>query len=130
VWVEGAVVQITNVTPGETVSKPICAMPAESFGKIEELEEHVGAFECRDILLESGNCISVVETHCFMPDSGKWIPVQNLTSGLRLKTHNGTVGIKSVTTRTTAYTGKVYNLKIEGSDQYMIGDDAVIVRDY
>lgn len=130
VWVEGAVVQITDVTPGQTIGGFSWPVATGSVGQIKELEEHVGAFECRDIVLESGNCISVVEAHCFMLDSGKWIPAQNLTSGLRLKTLHGTVGIKSVTTRTTAYTGRVYNLKIQGSDQYMVGNDALIVRDY
>ena len=28
------------------------------------------------------------------------------------------------------FTGKVYNLKIQGSNQYMVGMDAAIVRDY
>ncbi|UCC97725.1 MAG: type II secretion system protein [Phycisphaerales bacterium] len=123
VWVNGQLVQIS--TAGQSVGKQICATSS-----LEKVEEHQGTFECRDIVLESGSCISVVDAHCFMLDSGKWIAAQNLTSGLRLKTQNGTVGIKSVTTRTTAYTGKVYNLKVQGSDQYMVGNDAVIVRDY
>jgi hypothetical protein len=65
-----------------------------------------------------------------MLDSGQWIAAQNLTSGLRLKTLTRTVGIKSVTTRAVPYTGKVYNLKVQSSDHYMVGKDAVIVRDY
>jgi hypothetical protein len=81
-------------------------------------------------VLESGNTIGVVDAHCFMLDSGRWIAAQNLTSGLRLKTLTGTVGIKSVTKRAVPYTGKVYNLKVKSSDQYMVGKDVVIVRDY
>ena len=65
-----------------------------------------------------------------MLDSGKWIAAQDLKSGLRLKTLNGTVGIKSVTIRETPYIGKVYNLKVRNSDQYAAGRDGVIVRDY
>ncbi len=111
--VDGKLVQISNVTAGLTISK---------------VEEHEGTFLCRDILLESGNTIGVVAAHCFMLDCGQWVAAQNLTSGQRLKTLTGTVGIKSITTRN--YTGKVYNLKIQGSDQYMVGEDSVIVRDF
>jgi prepilin-type N-terminal cleavage/methylation domain-containing protein len=117
-WVDGKVMQISQVTMSQTVGS-FC---------LEQVQEHTGTFECRDVVLESGNTISVVDAHCFMLDSGQWIAAQNLTSGLRLKTLSGTVGIKSVTTRT--YTGKVYNLKVSGSDQYMVGADAVIVRDF
>jgi prepilin-type N-terminal cleavage/methylation domain-containing protein len=111
--VNGKFVQISKVTTGLTISK---------------VEEHEGTFLCRDIVLESGNTISVVDAHCFMTDSGQWVNAPNLTTGLRLKTLTGTVGIKSITTRN--YTGKVYNLKIQGSDQYMVGKDCVIVRDF
>jgi prepilin-type N-terminal cleavage/methylation domain-containing protein len=124
VWVGGQLVQISSVTAG----RQLCVTPGLEL--VENVQEHLGTFECRDVVLESGNCISVVDAHCFMLDSGQWIAAQNLTSGLRLKTLSGTVGIKSVTVRTTPYTGKVYNLKVQGSDQYMVGSDAVIVRDY
>jgi hypothetical protein len=40
------------------------------------------------------------------------------------------VTIKSVTLRSTPYTGKVYNLKVKDSEQYMVGKDKVIVRDW
>jgi hypothetical protein len=111
--VNGKNVQISKVTAGL---------------KISEVQEHEGTFLCRDILLESGNTISVVDAHCFMTDAGQWVAAQNLISGQRLKTLTGTVGIKSISTRN--YTGKVYNLKITGSDQYMVGEDSVIVRDF
>jgi parallel beta-helix repeat protein len=111
--VDGRLVQIRNVTVSRT---------------IESVQEHEGTFVCRDIVLESGNTISVVDAHCFMTDSGQWVAAQNLTTSLRLKTMTGTVGIKSITTR--RYTGKVYNLKIQNSEKYMVGKDSVIVRDY
>jgi prepilin-type N-terminal cleavage/methylation domain-containing protein len=111
--VNGKNIQISQVIAGRT---------------IEAVQEHEGTFLCRDIVLDSGNTIGVVDSHCFMLDSGQWIPAQNLTSSHRLKTLTGTVGIKSITTR--SYTGKVYNLKIQGSDQYMVGEDSVIVRDF
>ncbi len=125
VWVDGKLVQISKVTTGQTVGKKFCGSSS-----LEQVQEHEGTFECRDIALESGNTIGVVDAHCFMLDSGRWIAAQNLTSGLRLKTLTGTVGIKSVTKRAVPYTGKVYNLKVKSSDQYMVGKDVVIVRDY
>jgi formylglycine-generating enzyme required for sulfatase activity/protocatechuate 3,4-dioxygenase beta subunit len=130
VWVNGKVVQISRVGLGRTVGNLGCAVPTAAFGQIERLEEHVGTFECRDIVLQNGNCISVVDAHFFMLDSGRWIAAQDLRNGLRLKTLNGTVGIKSVTTRPTPFVDKVYNLKVKSSDQYMVGKDGVIVRDY
>jgi len=111
--VNGKLVEISQVTAGQTISS---------------VEEHEGTFLCRDIVLDSGNSISVVDAHCFMLDSGQWVAAQNLTTSQRLKTLTGTVGIKSISTR--SYTGKVYNLKIQGSDQYMVGEDSVIVRDF
>jgi prepilin-type N-terminal cleavage/methylation domain-containing protein len=114
VWIDGQMEQICNVTPSM---------------QVEELEEHTGSWECRDIVLESGNSISVVESHLFMLESGLWINAQDLRSGMTLKTQNGSIAIKSVTTRQTPYVGTVYNVK-SNTDQYMVGEDAVIVRDY
>ncbi len=130
VWINGAIVPISNVARGQTVGTLTRAVPAVPFGLVYRIEEHEGAFECRDIVLDSGNLISVVDAHCFMLDSGKWIAVHDLRAGQRLKTIAGTVAIKSVTTRATPYVGKVYNLKIADSDRYTVGKDGVIVRDY
>ncbi|MCH7559461.1 MAG: hypothetical protein IIB56_18690, partial [Planctomycetes bacterium] len=96
VWVDGALVQISNVVSGQMVGGPHCDLATDCLEQIETVEEHEGTFECRDIVLESGNRISVVDAHCFMLDSGQWIAAQDLRSGLRLKTLSGTVGIKSV----------------------------------
>ena len=65
-----------------------------------------------------------------MLDSGRWIAAQDLRSGWRFKTLDGAVTIKSVTTSTIPFVGKVYNLKIKGSDRYVVEKDGVIVRDY
>jgi len=130
VWVNGALVQISNVVSGQMVGKSHCDLATDCLGQIETIEEHEGTFECRDIVLESGNRISVVDVHCFLLDSGQWIAAQDLRSGLRLKTLNGKVGIKSVSTRAAPFVGKVYNLKIKGADQYFAGKDRLIVRDY
>jgi prepilin-type N-terminal cleavage/methylation domain-containing protein/prepilin-type processing-associated H-X9-DG protein len=128
VWVDGSLVQISKVTTGQTVGKTKCLAGATE--QIEAVQEHEGTFECRDIALENGNTISVVDSHCFMLDNGQWIAAQDLKAGLKLKSSNGPVGIKSVTMRSQPYVGKVYNLKIRNSDQYMVGNDGVFVRDF
>jgi hypothetical protein len=125
VWAGDKLIQISKVAAGQTVGKQFCGL-----SYLEQVEEHEGTFECLDIMLESGNTIGVVDAHCFMLESGQWIAAQNLRTGLRLKTPTGTVGIRSVTKRAVPYTGKVYNLKVKSSDQYMVGKDMVIVRDY
>ena len=130
VWVNGMVVPILNVAREQTVGHIARAVPTAPFGQIEAIEEHVGTFECRDIVLENGNRISVVDAHCFMLDSGQWIAAPDLRNGQRLRTLDGTIGIKSVTTRATPFVGKVYNLRVKNLDRYMVGKDAVIVRDY
>ena len=120
VWVDGQTVQISSITAGLTLT---------ASAQVEKLEVHEGSWECRDIVLESGNTISVVESHLFMLESGVWVHAQNLHSGMTLKTQTGTVTIKSVTTRVAPYVGTVYNVK-SSNHQYMVGEDAVIVRDY
>jgi len=124
VWTNGALVPISTVALG----KSICGI--NSLSKIQEVQEHNGTFTCYDVLLESGNCLSVAENHYFMTESGRWISLKNLKAGINLKTSKGTIEIKSVTKRPMPYTGKVYNLKVAGSDRYLVGKDAVIVRDY
>lgn len=130
VWINGMLLPIDKVKQGQTCGKAGCLTSTAHFGQIEKIEVHEGKFECRDILLVSRNRISVVDKHCFMLDSGKWIAAQNLRSGLRLKTLNGTVVIKNVINRLEPFVGKVYNLRVKDSNQYMVGKDGVIVRDY
>jgi hypothetical protein len=130
VWVNGSLVQISNAVSWQMVGETYCDLAMSCLEKIEKVQEHEGTFECRDIMLESGNRISVVDAHCFMLDSGQWIAAQNLTSGLRLKTLTGAVGIKSVAIRAVPFVGKVYNLKVKGADRYLVGEDGLIVRDY
>ncbi|MFB0551849.1 MAG: hypothetical protein ACETWQ_00920, partial [Phycisphaerae bacterium] len=127
VWVNGALVQISKVTAGQTVGKVGCLTMAV---QIEKLQEHEGTFECRDIVLENGNCISVVDAHCFMLDSGRWVAAPDLRSGLMLKSLKGPIGIKSVVKRPAPYVGKVYNLKVKDGEQYLVGQDGVVVRDW
>lgn len=124
VWVDGALVAISKVGTGQN----ICLM--NNLSKIHEVQEHEGTFECHDILLQSGNRIGVAGCHYFLTGSGEWVAVQNLKTGTKLQTPKGSIAIVSVTKRLTPYMGKVYNLKVEGSDRYLVGKDAVIVRDY
>jgi hypothetical protein len=124
VWSNGELIQISKVIVGRTVG---CLATS---GQIEKLQEHQGSFECRDITLENSNRISVVDAHRFMLDSGKWIAAPNLRSGMKLKSMKGAINIKSVVTRAIPFVGKVYNLKIDGSEQYFVGKDGVIVRDW
>ncbi|MBW7988636.1 MAG: prepilin-type N-terminal cleavage/methylation domain-containing protein [Planctomycetes bacterium] len=126
VWVNGTMVKISKVAAGQTIGKANCLAAAS----LEKLEVHQGSWVCRDITLENGNSISVVDAHCFMLDSGKWVAAQNLESSMSLKTLNGTVAIKSVVTRAMPFVGNVYNLKISNSDQYNVGKDGVVVRDF
>jgi prepilin-type N-terminal cleavage/methylation domain-containing protein len=126
VWVDGATVKISEAVAGQSIGKANCLASAS----LEKLEEHQGSFECRDITLENGNKISVVEAHCFKLDSGKWINAQNLENGMKLQSLNGTVKIKSVVKRAMPFVGNVYNLKISNSDQYNVGKDGVVVRDF
>ncbi|MBN2313969.1 MAG: hypothetical protein JXM79_08560, partial [Sedimentisphaerales bacterium] len=129
IWVDGMLMPISVVSVGKCIELPAKSL-LPSLGRIQELQEHEGIFECYDIVLESGNRIAVAENHFFLAESGQWIALQNLTDGMRLQTPNGSVGIVGVIKRATPYIGKVYNLLIEGSDRYLVGKDAIIVRDY
>ncbi|MEJ2648233.1 MAG: hypothetical protein P8016_07490, partial [Sedimentisphaerales bacterium] len=98
--------------------------------KIQRLDEHEGTFECRDIYLENGNRISVVDSHRFMLDSGLWIGAEYLRSGLKLKSLNGPVNITKVVKREIPLVGKVYNVKVQTGEQYLVGEDGLVVRDW
>jgi len=130
VWVDGALVQMSKAATGQAVGKFNCAAVTASLEQIEGVQEHEGVFECRDIVLENGNSISVVGSHCFLLDDGQWEMATKLMSGLKLKSLNGPIGIKYVAKRTMPFVGKVYNLKVKDSHQYLVGQDAVVVRDY
>ena len=123
VWVDGKFVPISTVSIGQTAG-------TSSTSIVEKLQEHVGMYDCRDVILENGNSISVVESHYFLLESGIWIASQNLQSGMKLKTMNGAITIESIRKREMPYVGKVYNVKVSGTHRYMVGEDAVIVRDY
>ncbi len=124
VWSSSALVPISKIALGQSIRG------MNSLSKIQEVQEHKGTFTCYDVLLESGNCLSVAENHYFLTKSGQWISLKNLKTAIRLQTPKGSIAIVSVTKRPMPYVGKVYNLKVEGSDRYLVGKDAIIVRDY
>jgi hypothetical protein len=124
VWTNGALLPISKITSGQSMNV------FDSIKKVEEVQEHTGTFTCYDILLESGRIITVAENHYFMTDSGRWLSLENLKAGTRLKTSKDSIGIKCITQQPMSNTGKVYNLKIKEADRYMVGEDAIIVRDY
>ncbi|MFC1636219.1 right-handed parallel beta-helix repeat-containing protein [Planctomycetota bacterium] len=133
VWVDGALIPISSVSVGGCVgrmnrTKGKDASPDS--GRVLELQGHEGIFECYDIILESGNCLAVAENHYFLTESGQWIALQNLRAGTRLQTPRGSIRIVKINKRSMPYIGKVYNLRIEGSGRYLVGKDAIIVRDY
>ncbi len=134
VWVDGALVPISEVAPGCSVGgrDPAAARLLEAAGTqvVADIQEHEGAFECRDILLENGNSVSVVDSHCFMLHSGQWAAAQDLRAGMILRSLHGLVPVASVTKRRTPFAGKVYNLKIENGDRYFVGEDGLVVRDF
>ena len=130
VWVDGSLVEISSAEAGQKLGKADCISVTVEAQKIEAVQEHEGSYTCRDVELDSGNTISVVDAHCFMLDSGRWVAAQDLKSGMKLRTQNGSVSIESVVVRPEPFAGKVYNLKMEGTDRYPVGKDGVIVRDY
>ncbi len=136
VWINGALVQISRVAAGQNVGKPdgaavaLCVEKPASLKQIERVQEHEGTFECYDIVLESGNRISVASSHLFLVDSGQWIRVQNLRSGSKLQSLKSPISIKSIVKRAMPFVGKVYNLKVKGGERYFVGKDGVIVRDW
>jgi hypothetical protein len=136
VWVNGALVRMSNVSLGQNVGRidgasvGSSSVPLPYLGEVEKVQEHEGTFVCYDVLLDSGNCISVAENHYFLAESGRWISLQNLKTGAKLQTAKGSTGIISVTRRPMPHVGNVYNLKVEGSDRYLVGEDGLIVRDY
>jgi prepilin-type N-terminal cleavage/methylation domain-containing protein len=139
VWIDGALVQISKVVPGQIVEKPLSNQVAATLHKsvysheIESIIEHdetEGSWQQYDIVLENGNCISVAEVHFFLLDSGRWASVQELTSSSKLVCLEGPVAVDRVVKRELPCMGKVYNLKVKNSDRYLVGKDGIVVRDW
>jgi len=130
VWIEGKLVQISDAVSGQ-IAGLSGREPTTSFlGQIEKIQEHEGSFERYDILLQTGDCISVAESHYFLTDSDRWIRVQDLKVGSRLKSLYGPVRVNQITKRQKPYAGKCYNLKIKGTDHYFVGQEGIIACDW
>lgn len=81
-------------------------------------------------MLQTGDCISVAESHYFLTDSEQWIRVQDLKNGSRLKSLNAPVIVSRIIKRQKPYAGKSYNLKIKGAAHYFVGQDGIAARDW
>ena len=139
VWVDGAPIQIAAVVAGQVVSKPINARTVASLQQtvcsrqIEGLDIHdesEGSWTRYDVVLETGNCITVANSHYFLLESGRWALVQELAGGSRLVCLEGPITVKSVIKSAAPSVGKVYNLKVRNGERYLVGKDGVIVRDW
>jgi prepilin-type N-terminal cleavage/methylation domain-containing protein len=127
-WVDGAMVPISNVAAGQTVRSPAGGATTH---QVELVQVHPGLWtECHDVILETGECITVIGAHLFRLASGRFVHVQQLRQGSELDTIDGTVKVAWVVKRTTPYVGPVYNLKIEDADEYFVGKTGVVVRDF
>jgi hypothetical protein len=124
VWIDGNLIPISKVVSGQVFR---CG---DDQSEVGEIQVHDGTFTCYDIVLESGNCITVAECHYFMTVFGQWLAVHDLKTGTRLKTEDGDVSVTTIARRPESYEGKVFNLRVKGSDRYLVGKDAIVVRDY
>jgi prepilin-type N-terminal cleavage/methylation domain-containing protein len=124
VWVDGKLVPILEVASGQKIGN------LDSIAAIEWIQEHgVGSYDCYDILLESGNSITVVHSHYFMTACGEWVPVEKLCSGSQLQSMNGPISVISVVKRAMPFVGNAYNLKVEGANLFFVGEDGVAAVD-
>ena len=139
VWIDGKLVSISKVVPGQTVEKPSTLRTLAHLQKevcshvvcgVNEHDESEGPWECYDVILATGNRIRVADSHFFLLDSGRWARVQELTSGSELASLEGPVAVVSVTKEANLSFGKVYNLRVKNSEQYLVGEDGIIVRDW
>jgi len=139
VWVDGKMVEIAKVAAGQIIGKfssrqaHYGQQQTYCGGEIETVQVHderEGPWKCYDVVLETGDCISVADSHYFLADSGQWVSVQQIKCGSQLQSAAGPIHVTSVTTRPMLLVGKVYNLKVKGGDRYLVGKDGIIVRDW
>jgi predicted enzyme related to lactoylglutathione lyase len=134
VWVDGAQVQFSKITAGQKVGRLDATETESGFEKpvclkeIESVLEYRGTYDYYNIVLETGNYINVVNTHYFLTDSDRWVLVQNLKAGSKLRSLKGPIRIKTISKSEEQFTGRLYNLKIKGGDRYFVGKDGVAVR--
>ncbi len=149
VWADGKPVPIIEVRPGQKVRMLDSAADADgkfapivemrpgrkvsvfnNAAEVEYLQEHgVGQYDCYDMTFESGNSIIVVHSHNFLTVAGKWVAVENLTSGSKLQSLKGPITLTSVVKRPMPFVGNAYNLKIKGANVFFVGKDGVAAVD-
>jgi hypothetical protein len=139
VWVNGVPAPISSVAAGQVVSKPLndrtvaCFHQAVCSRQIEGIDVHdesEGTWTRYDVVLETGNRITVANSHYFLLDSGRWASVRELAGGMKLVCLEGPIAVKSVVKSAVPCVGKVYNLKVRNGERYLVGKDGVIVRDW
>jgi hypothetical protein len=139
VWVDAVPAPISTVVAGQVVSKPVNARTVPSLRQIvcsrqiESVDVHdesEGPWARYDVVLETGNRITVASSHYFLTESGRWASVQELTGCMRLVCLEGPIAVKSVAKSEVPCVGKVYNLKVRNGERYLVGKDGVIVRDW
>ena len=133
VWVNGTLTPICAVTAGQTVGQRAgtLAVGCGVLSEIEAVQVHPGQHpDCYDVVLETGERISVVGSHLFGVDTGLWLPVEQLAAGMCLRSLGGGAEIVEVTKRLLPYEGTVYNLEIKDADAYFVGAAGVEVRDF
>jgi hypothetical protein len=132
VSVNGGLVGISQVCTGQKVGRLDCLAETPGMQEIEEVQEHEGSYDCYDVVLATGESITVADEHYFLVDAGceRWVSVHDLKPGSILKSLSGPVGVTAVIKRPVPLTGRVYNLKIKDSDRYFVGSDGITVRDY
>jgi len=125
VWMDGQMQSIANVSAGQSVG-----MTASN--QVEKLQVHPGTHTIvHDVVLENGECITVIDNHLFRLAAGNFVNVQQLRQGSELETMNGgTVKVAWVVKRTTPLVGNVYNVKVQDADEYFVGKSGVVVRDF
>ncbi len=128
VWVDGKMMEISKVVTGQKVGKDDCDMSKS--GLVKGLDEHgTGMIECYEMTLESGNSITIINSHYFKTVSGEWKKIEELSAGMQLQTMNGPIAIKSIIKKEKPFVGKSYNLILDGSEQYFVGIDGVVALD-
>ncbi|UCG49966.1 MAG: hypothetical protein JSU94_09305, partial [Phycisphaerales bacterium] len=132
VWVDGRLVEVSQVCAGQKAGRLDCLARTSGMHEIEGVQEHEGTYDCYDVVLATGEVITVADEHYFLVngDFEQWVSVHDLKPGSILKSLSGPVRVTAVLRRPAPLAGKVYNLKIKNSDRYFVGRSGITVRDY
>jgi len=70
VWVDGGLVEISQVSAGHKAGRLDCLARTSGMHEIEEVQEHEGTYDCYELVLASGEVITVADEHYFLVDAG------------------------------------------------------------